>query len=465
MPSSTPTVSRFARLLNRSAQIEPQERRAVALAFLCNFMVLASYYILRPVRDTVATVFGTEQLQLLFTGTFVCTLIASPLYVLLASWLQLRRLLPGVFWFWTLNVLLFQGLFHLAPQSRLLAGIYFVWFSTVNLFMISVFWSLMVDLFSARQATRLFSLIAAGGTLGAIAGPAVTHVAVRGVGLPGLLSIAAGGFLIVIVLVHLLMREKDRLHARGAEVQSSRLDHALTGNPFDGFLEVIKSTFSRNQAAFMLLMTWVNTVAYFVQTDVIASAFPTVEGRAVAIADIALVVNVCAAAILLFGLGRFVHRFGVTAALLLNPIIMLVAFVGLALAPTLLMIQALQVVRQVSQYAIARPSREICFTVVPQGSRYKSKNVIDTVIYRFGDLTGAWMQTGLRAAGLRIFGSAVAGFGLSALWGVAAILLGRRYEGLRAQQSQAQAQQDGAGEDREAVGARPGSARTDEFLT
>ena len=452
MPSSKPPVSRFARLLSRGAQIEPQERRAVVLAFLCNFMLLGSYYILRPVRDTAATVFGAEQLQLLFTGTFICTLIASPLYVLLASRLKLKHLLPGVFWFWTLNVLLFQGLFHLAPQSRTLAGVYFVWFSTVNLFMISVFWSLMVDLFSARQATRLFSLVAAGGSLGAIAGPAVTRLAVRGVGLAGLLSIATAGFLIVIVLVHLLMREKDRLRALGEEVQSSRLDRSLAGDPFDGFFEVVKSAFSRNQAAFMLLMTWVNTVAYFLQTDVIASAFPTVTGRAIAIADIALVVNVCAAVILIFGLGRFVHRFGVTAGLLLNPLIMLVAFVGLALAPTLLMIQALQVVRQVSQYAIARPAREICFTVVEQSSRYKSKNVIDTLVYRFGDLTAAWMTTGLRAAGLRVFGSAVAGFGLSALWGVAALLLGRHYEELRGRQSAADAaQQAGRGADREAV--------------
>ncbi len=420
----------------------------MALAFLCNFMLLGSYYILRPVRDTAATVFGAEQLQLLFTGTFIGTLLASPLYVWLASRLKLKRLLPGVFWFWMLNVLLFQGLFHVAPQNRLLAGIYFVWFSTVNLFMISVFWSLMVDLFSARQATRLFALIAAGGSLGAIAGPAVTRVAVGTTGLAGLLSIAAAGFLIVIALVHLLMREKDRLRSLGEEVQPSRLDHALAGNPFEGFLEVIRSPFSRNQAAFMLLMTWVNTVGYFLQTDVIAKAFATVADRAVAIADIALVVNICAAVILLFGLGRFVHRFGVTAGLVLNPLIMLVAFVALALSPTLLMIQALQVVRQVSQYAIARPSREICFTVVEQGSRYKSKNVIDTVVYRFGDLSAAWMLAGLRVAGLRIFGSAVAGFGLSALWGVVALLLGRRYEELRARQSAARAD---LAADREAV--------------
>ncbi len=185
-------------------------------------------------------------------------------------------------------------------------------------------------------------------------------------------------------------------------------------------------------------MTWVNTVAYFLQTDVISQAFSAVAARAVAIADISLVVNILAAIILLFGLGRYVHRFGVTAGLILNPIIMVVAFIALALSPTLLMIQALQVIRQVSQYAIARPSREICFTVVPQADRYKTKNVIDTVVYRFGDLSAAWMETGLRAMGLRVMGSAAAGFGVSIIWGLGALLLGRRYEILRAEQEAAQ---------------------------
>ena len=454
MPTSTPPPSRFVRLINLSTRIEPQERRAVALAFLCNFMMMGSYYILRPVRDTTATVFGADQLQYLFTGTFVGTLLASPLYTWLASRVRLKRLLPGVFWFWVLNIVLFQALFHLAPESRGLAAAYYWWFSIANLFMISVFWSLIVDVFSASQATRLFALIAAGGSTGSIAGPLVTRFAVHSLGLGGLLLLAAAGFLVVIVIIHLLMQEKERLRISGAETQRSSLDHGLAGNPFAGFGEVLKSSFSRNQAAFMLLMTWVNTVGYFFQTEAIANAFSAVESRTVAIADIALVVNIGAALVLIFGLGRFVTRFGVTAGLLLNPIIMVVAFVVLALSPTLLMVQALQVVRQVSQYAIARPSREICFTVVEQTSRYRTKNVIDTVMYRFGDLSSAWILTAIRAAGLRLYGSIGAGLGFSVLWGGVALMLGRRYERLRAQRAAAEAAAPLAGD---AVPARSAS--------
>ena len=413
----------------------PHERRAVLLAFSCNFLLLASYYILKPVRDTVATVFGADQLQMLFTGTFIGTLIASPLYAWLSVRVPLNRLLPGVFWFWLANVLLFQVLFRAAPGNLWIGGAYYIWFSAVNLFMISVFWTLMSDLFSAEQATRLFALIAAGGSLGAIAGPVVIRFAVHTTGLDGLLLVAAAGFLMVIVLVHRLMREKLQLRLPGEGGQPTTLDHGLAGGALDGFRHLLRSSYSRRQAAFILLMTWVNTIAYFLQTDLVSQAFSGVASRAVAIADISLVVNVMAAFILLFGLGRYVHRFGVTAGLVLNPIIMAVAFVALALSPTLLMIQALQVIRQVSQYAIARPSREICFTVVPQEDRYKTKNVIDTVVYRFGDLSGAWMETGLRAAGLRIMGSAAAGFGISIIWGVGALLLGRRFEVLRATQA------------------------------
>jgi ATP:ADP antiporter, AAA family len=411
--------------------VKPDERKAVVLASLCSFVLLGSYYILRPLRDTVATVLGVDQLQRLFTATFVGTVLASAAYAALATRIRLTRLLPGLFWFWLGNVLLFELLFRLSPENRWLSASYYVWFSITNLFMISVFWSLMVDVFSASQATRLFALIAAGGAFGSITGPLLTHLLVRQLGLSGMLAVAAAGLALVIVLLHMLMHEKRRLQGRSGEAQQSTLDHALTGDALEGFRQLFKSRYALNQAGFMLLMTWVNTVAYFFQTDLIARAFTAIASRAEAIADIDLVVNVCTAAILVFGLGRYVQRFGVTAGLVLNPLLMVGAFLATALSPTLPMIQALQVVRRVAQYAIARPSREICFTVVDQQDRYKSKNVIDTVVYRFGDVSSAWMQAGLRSIGYGLGGTVAIGVGASIAWGAVAILLGRGYERLR----------------------------------
>jgi len=419
------------------AQVRAGEGAALALCCACNFLLLACFYVLRPVRDTMATVLGTARLQELFTATFVGSLVASPLYAALASRLRLQRLLPGVFWFWWLNVLLFAALFAAAPAHLWTAASYYVWFSIVNLFMVSVFWSLMVDVFSAGQAMRLFPLIAAGGEIGAIAGPVLTRSLVSRLGLVGLLLIAAAGLMLLTALMHMIVRAKGRLRSGSAEAQHSTLDHGLSGRPFDGFGELWRSPYARTQAWFMLLMSWVSTVAYFFQTDLIASSFQGLERRAQAIADIDLVVNVCSAVILLFGLGRLLQRFGVRSGLMLNPLIMVLAFLALALAPGLLMIQALQVVRRVAQYAIARPSREICFTVLEQSGRYKAKNVIDTVVYRLGDVTSAWLQAGMRALGAGFGGAIAFGVGVSVSWALIASRLGRRYEEQKRRQSAA----------------------------
>jgi AAA family ATP:ADP antiporter len=424
----------LARLVGLCVRIEAHEARAVALAFLCNFMLLGSYYILRPLRDTMATVFGVQDLQRLFTGTFVVMLLCAPLFAWCASRFRLTRLLPGVFWFLLGNLLVFYVLFHTAPQSRWVAAAYYWWFSAINLILISVFWTFMADLFSAPQATRLFAFIAAGGEIGAIAGPIVTRLSAESVGVDGLMLLAIGGFALMILLVHLLVREKARLHALGQDSQRTTLDHNLPGSPWRGFRLLAGSRYLMGQAAFMVLMTWIATILYFLQTDLIARAYTGVARRTIAFADVDLFVNLCSAAILVFGLGRLLRRFGVTASLLLTPLIMLLACLGIILAPTFFMVQTARALQRITQYAIARPSREVLFTVVDQQSKYKAKNVIDTVVYRFGDLTAAWMQAGLRAAGFGLPGAVTLGIGVSAAWGLVAIALGRRYETLRSAQ-------------------------------
>jgi AAA family ATP:ADP antiporter len=438
MPPSTDLSSR---LLAPLVRVLPHERRAVLLACACHFVLFASYYILKPVRDTLATSLQTDNLPWAFTVTFVGAVLASFLYAWLAARVSLRRLLPGVFWFWLANVLLFVALMRAQPDSYGVDLAYFVWFSVFNLFMISVFWSLMADTFTATQAPRLFGFIAAGSSTGAIAGALIFRLMVpdqkhaRDADFTGVLLIAVAGFAVVIVLMHLVMREKERLAQEAQEAQRSSLERGLPGGSFDGFIELMRGTYARRQMAFMVLMTGVATVAYFLQTDVVSQAFPDLTGRARQIGDITIWVNVLSLLVLILGLPRYVQRFGVTQGLLLNPLLMIGAFALLALSPTLVMIKALQVARQAGQYAIARPSREMCFTVVPQAARYRTKNVIDTVGYRAGDLLSAWLQGGLRALGMGIHGSAALGVALSVIWGGAALLLGRRYEVLRAAQS------------------------------
>jgi AAA family ATP:ADP antiporter len=420
----------LARVLSVTADVQPHERKAAVLAFACNFVLLGSYYILRPLRDTMATIFGVADLQHLFTGTFILIFLCAPLFSWFAARASLARLLPGVFWFLLSNLLIFYFLFHLAPYDRWVAAAYFCWFSSVNLILISVFWTFMADLFSARQATRLYAFIAAGGSLGAIMGSIITSAFVQIVGMDGLLLIAIAGFLLVIILFHMLMREKRQLHERGYDAQNTTLDHNLPGNPFGGFELLLKSAFMMGQAAFMLLMTWIATILYFLQTDLISQAYSAVERRTIAFADVDLFVNICSAAILILGLGRVMRKFGVTATLVLSPVIMVAACFAIIVVPTLIMVQAARALQRISQYAIARPSREVLFTVIDQQSKYKAKNVIDTVVYRFGDLTAAWMQAGLRMSGFGLVGTVALGVVVSSAWGFVAIALGRRYEAI-----------------------------------
>jgi AAA family ATP:ADP antiporter len=422
--------SPLARLIGLIVTVEPQEFKAVVLAFLFNFVLLGSYYILRPVRDTMATVFGVEALQDLYTGTFVITLICAPVFAWCAAKVKLARLLPGLFWILLINLVIFYVFFRLAPHNRWLAAAFYWWLSVVNLFLISIFWAFMADIFSPTQAARLFGFIAAGGSIGAIAGPLITRSLVVAVGVSGLLLVAGAGFLGVILLIHALMREKKELRVEGAETQQTSLDHSLPGNPLGGFALLLKSPFLLNQAAFMLLMTWIATILNFLQIDIIAKTFPGVESRAIAFADVDLFVNICSAIILIFGLSRVLQRFGVTASLLLTPILMAGACLAIAVAPSYFLIQAARAIQRISQYAIARPSREVLFTRVDQQSKYKAKNVIDTTVYRFGDLTSAWILAGMRVAGFGLLGAMTFGIAVSAAWGAVAVALGRRYQAL-----------------------------------
>jgi AAA family ATP:ADP antiporter len=414
------------------AKIEAHERRAFALAFACNFMLLGSYYILRPVRDAMSTVLGVQQLPNVYIGTLFLTLLASPAFAWLMDTFKVSRVLPGVFAFLIVDLLGFYVWMNAGPMSQGFAVTFYWWFSVVNLFMISVFFSLMVDTFTPSQATRLMPMIAAGGSLGAVAGPSLAAVFATRIGVSGLMLMAAAGLGLVILLVLALIREKRRLQAAHVETQASTMDRELSGTLFDGFRATFTSPYHVNQALFIMLMTWIATIGYFLQTELIAKAFAGLAERTQALADIDLAVNLCSAIVAMFGVSRFIARFGVTGGLIVNPFLMVISFVLMALSPTLLMLQSMQALRRVSQYAIARPCREICFTVVDQESRYKAKNFIDTVVYRFGDLVSAWMQKGMQLMGFGMTATLGLGIIASGLWAVNALSLGRQYERRRA---------------------------------
>src|ERR1700691_5402429 len=423
------TGSGASRMLRRIAGVEHHEIKVALTAFIYFFLLMTSYFMLRPLRDTMGTIYGVAHLQELFSGTFLLSLVVAPIFAGLASRIRLASFLPWVYGFIAITLVVFYFLFRTVTNDRWIAAAFYVWVSTFNLLTISVFWSLMADIFSSNQAKRLFGFIAAGGTVGTICAPAFTVLFVRALGTNNLLLISAAGFATTGFLVRLMEREKRTLVAVDEDTQKTSLDHRLGGNPFDGFMLLFKSRYLLMIALFLLLMTWISTVIYFQLGDLISKAFVSREARTQAYASIDLATNSIAVLIQLFGTGRFIRRFGVTTGLLLNPVIMVVAFLAVIFSPVLLVLGSIQVTRRFSEYAVAKPSRDMLFTVVDQQAKYKAKNVIDTVVYRFGDLTSSWLSHVILpfgVAGLAIFGALI-----SVAWFPIAYKLGKRYDNAR----------------------------------
>lgn len=428
---SVAAESLLLRLMKTVAKVEPREVKAVAVSFVFFFFLMFGYFVVRSARDALGTVYGVAHLQELYTGTFIFSFILAPIYAGLASRIKLSKFLPWVFGFIALTMVVFFLLFEeLGEQNdRMLAAAFFIWVSTFNLLTISVFWSFLADTFSPAQAKRLFGFISAGGTLGTLAGPAVGAAFVSMIGINGLMLVSAVGFLVTALLVKVLEKEKRALTDGSGEGQKTTIDRPLGGNPFEGFTLLFRSRYLLMIALFILAMTSISTVIYFQLGDLISKSFPTREARTQVYALIDLAVNGTTVLIQLFGTGRFIQRFGVTAGLLLNPIIMVLAFLAILVSPVLLVLGSIQVVRRFSEYAIAKPSREMLFTVVDQRSKYKAKNVIDTVVYRFGDVTSSWLSAAVLPFG--VAGLAVAGIVIAAIWFPIALMLGRRYESVR----------------------------------
>jgi len=425
-PTGPARPNSWLRLLSA---VEPGETRAVLLGMLCFFCLFGSYSIVKPVRDAMGTVYGVAHLQELFTGTFIMSFLFAPLYSGLAARIRLAVFLPWVYGFIAVSLLVFYALFLRVTEDRWVAAVFYVWVSTFNVLIISVLWSFLADTFSREQAKRLFGFIAAGVTIGGIAGPAAAAFLVKRVGNESLLLISAAGFVLTAVLVRALTDAKQRLRASGADAQPTTLDHRLGGNPLDGFKLLFQSRYLLLLAVFLLLMTWISTIIYFQLGDLITKSFPSREARTQAYALIDLIVNAAAVFIQLFGTGHLIRRFGVTTGLLLNPVIMVLAFLALVFSPVLMVLAGIQVIRRVAEYAVAKPAREMLFTVVDQASKYKAKNVIDTVIYRFGDVSSAWVSALVLPFG--VSGLAIFGLVVCALWFPIAWSLGRRYEGSR----------------------------------
>ena len=405
----------------------------VAWCWLAVFSLLSSYYIMRPIRDQAGVAGGVQNLQWLFTGTLVAMVVLNVPFAYLVKRLPRRRFIAITYHFFAANILVFAALFHVSEGAEAVwvGRVFFIWVSTFNLFVISMFWQLNVDVFSPEQGKRLFGLIAAGATLGAIVGSGATATLARHVP-PMILLLGAAGLLEVAVFSALrLSRRSATLDQRPRAVAAA--EAPIGGSVLAGVTHVLRSPYLLNVAGFMLLFSITSTFLYFQQAAIVSGAFRDRAAQTAFFATVDLGVNVLTLVVQLFLTARMVMLLGVALTLGLLPALTIVGFGTLALVPTTMAIAVFQVVRRAADYAVARPSRELLYTVTSREDRYKAKSFLDTVIYRTGDQVGAWSVALLRAVGLGASHVSFAAIPLAALWLVNALWLGRRQERLAAE--------------------------------
>lgn len=418
MTAGMTTTTRLQRLI----LLRPGEGRALGWAAAYFFFLLMALYLLRPVREAMGIARGADKLPWLMTGTMLVMLVANPLYAALVSRLQRRRFIPLVAHFFAANLLLFAVLFHLLPEhgGSLLGYVFYVWLSIFNLFVVSVFWSLMADVFSEDQGKRLFGMISMGGTFGAVVGAAVTEGLSSGsLGLKfeaaGLMLVAALGLQLAVFC----MRRLGGLFQLSAEDQGSR----EPGPDFRaGFKAIVASRYLQAICLYMLLFTITSTFLYLFQGDIVARSFASAAERTAAFARLDLWVNVLTLSTQLLLTSRLLRSIGVAGVLMVLPVLTTLGLGALALWPSFAMLAVVQVLRRGLHYAVDRPAREILYIPLGPEEKYKSKAFIDTFVFRGGDFLGVWAPAFFSALAVPV---SLAALACSGAWVAVAARLGR----------------------------------------
>ena len=396
---------------------------ASVLTFTC---LLASYYILRPVRDALASGLGSDAIKYLSSAVFIVMLILAPLFGWLVTRVRRTRLVPALFAFFIVNLCVFALAFGHGGDTAAVAGwarAFYVWITVFNLFSVSLFWSRMADVWNEAQGRRYFGIISAGGSCGGLLGPLLARALAADVATSGLVWISAAllaGALGGLGLLVVMQPSAQRGGAAGAAAPPAG---AVLAGPW----LIARTPFLAGIAALVSLSSLLGMVVYVELARLVALTYPTVAERTQFFANRDLWVNAGALLIQLFGVGLVTRRLGVGAALVIAALLACVAFAALGLDPELTVLAIVSVVLRCAEFGLAKPARDMCYTVVPPAARYQSKNFIDTVLYRGSDMASGWLQAAVGRLGVGL-----AGWGwISALLAggtvVVAALVGRGY--------------------------------------
>ncbi|RJS94864.1 NTP/NDP exchange transporter [Salinisphaera sp. Q1T1-3] len=405
--------------LYRLLQLEPGELGPVAGSFAYFFCLLAGYFVLRPVRDEMGIQGGVGDLAWVFTATFLVMLAIVPVFGWAVARFARRRLVAVSYGVSIGVIILFFGLMRADIAPAWVARAFFVWVSVFNLFVVSLFWSVMNDVFDRFQSLRLFGVISAGGSLGAIVGPAITAGLADTLGPVNLLPISV---ILLVAATAFALAVMSSATATGRDMPGNGTSQ---GNVWAGAMHVFRSPYLLAICVFIVMYASLSTFLYFEQAHIVKNAFASSAQRTQVFAGMDLATNTLTLLLQFFATARLVLWLGLPVALALIPLAVAAGFGLLGLAPTLVVLVVFQVVRRAGNYALTKPSREMLFGVVSREDKYKAKNFIDTVVYRFGDAASGWLYTGLGAIGLGLAGLAFAAIPLALIWAVFGIWLGR----------------------------------------
>jgi AAA family ATP:ADP antiporter len=425
------TSNPVTRVLRFAAQIEPRELPSVLAAFFLYFFVLGSYFAVRPVRETIATILGSDYVADLWLYTALFSIAIVPIYGWLVAKVRRAILLPAIYGSVAVILVVIGASLGDQDIDRAVGASFYVWVSVLNLLLVSVMWSFLLEIFTSAQTKRLFGLVAAGGTAGALVGPAITRLSVGAVGDSGVLYIGAAGFVGAILCQAILMTIWKPLapeQAASAAAGRPARDRGLGGNPLAGIALVFKSPYLIGIAIFVALASLASTILYFEQLRIVEEFFPDRTQRTEVFATIDIVVQSLTIVTQLLVTGRIATKLGLRYLLIILPIVMLGGFLVLAAFNTFAVLVVMFVGRRWGEYALIRPGREMLFGNFDKETKYKAKNFIDVPVYRAADYVGAQGKTAIDAITASPVASLLIGSVMAGVWAALGWRLGKRQD-------------------------------------
>lgn len=422
----------------RFANVRRDEVPALVASVAFFFCVLTALMVVRPAREALGMRSGLDTVRWLFVGTAVVTLAVNPAFGFLVSRFRRFTFIALTYLFFAASLLVFWWLLTFAPArtGEVSGRVFYVWFSVFNLFSTTVFWALMVDRFSLEQSKRLFGIVAVGGTLGAIFGPWLAWTYVDAVGTSNLILIAVAFLLGAVVAAWVVARlqeaHRDESGPDGRPPAPAVAERVIGGTSWDGFVSTVRSPYLLGISAFVLVMTVMATFIYFTRLQMVASMTGVVDERTGLFAQIDFWTQVATLTLQLFITGHIMRRLGVAVAMVLLPVTVSLGFIGLSLTGSFVALVILEAAFKAMQRGVTRPARETLFTVVDRQDRYKGKAVIDTFVYRTGDVVGAWTEGALGKLGGGVATLTALVVPGAVAWAVLSVWLARRQETLAA---------------------------------